>query len=136
MDNTLLHSIFKSIACEISGENGRWQFKIKDTSLICMTDQLHNRMRIICPIMDANELSHSLLRKSMEANFHSALDVRYCISDNILWAAFIHPLKELTSAQVDDAILQVYSAANTFGKEYSSGSLIFPTKENRSAQSN
>jgi len=61
----------------------------------------------------------------MEANFHTALDSKYAISNNILWSAFIHPLKELTERQLIDAVSQVYSAARTFGSSYSSGALSF-----------
>ena len=72
----------------------------------------------------------------MEANFHSALDARYAISDGILWAAFIHPLQELTKDQVISAISQVYSTVQTFGTYYSSGELSFPTQGEEDAQRN
>ena len=72
----------------------------------------------------------------MKANFHTALDARYAISDGILWAAFIHPLKELTTEQVKSAITQVYSCARTFGTHYSGGTLIFPTDEERKSKNN
>jgi len=76
------------------------------------------------------------VQKCMEANFHTALDSRYAISEGILWSAFIHPLKELTEAQVVDAVNQVYSAAKTFGTYYSSGSLSFPTNKDRKFRDN
>ncbi len=57
------------------------------------------------------------------------LDAKYAISDEILWAVFIHPLKELSDKQISSAIKQVYSSAITFGTSYSSGNLVFPSKE-------
>jgi hypothetical protein len=42
------------------------------------------------------------------------LDAKYAISDEILWAVFIHPLKELSDKQISSAIKQVYSSAITF----------------------
>ena len=66
------------------------------------------------------------LRKSLEANFHSALDVKYAISDDVMWSIFVHPLRELTENQLINALSQVYQAAETFGTSFSSTGLIFP----------
>ena len=62
----------------------------------------------------------------MVANFHSALDVKYALSDEIIWSVYVHPLKELSEEQVADAVKQVYTAAKTFGSSYSSTNLVFP----------
>ena len=93
-------------------------------------------MRIIAPIAEEASITQEQMKRCMQANFHSALDVKYCISDGILWSAFIHPLQELTKDQVLSAISQVYSAALTYGTVYSSGSLSFPTQEERDAKKN
>lgn len=66
--------------------------------------------------------------KLMEANFHTALDVKYAISDDILWSVFIHPLKELNKDEVLSAINQVYEASVTYGTTYSSTGLTFPDR--------
>ena len=63
--------------------------------------------------------------KPWEANFHTALDARYAFNKGILYAAYIHPLSTLTKAQLESALEQTATLAATFGKEYSSGSLIF-----------
>ena len=98
---------------------------------MCITDEFHNRMRIISPINETKNLSDDEMTKCMEANFHTALDVKYAVSDDILWTAYIHPLKELTKDQVISAISQLYSCVKTFGTTYSSGALSFPTSEDR-----
>lgn len=136
MDNDKLYSIIYTLSEQVEGENGYWQFVIDSTIFICVTDQLHNRMRIISPIEEMKNVTNEEILRCMEANFHTALDVKYSISDNILWSAFIHPLKELTKEQVISGISQVYSCANTFGTHYSSGTLSFPTNEDRKAQQN
>ncbi len=136
MNNQKLNSIIYTISDEIDGGEGQWQFKIDSLVFICVTDELHNRMRIIAPIAEEAGVTQEQLRRCMQANFHSALDVKYCLSDGILWSAFIHPLQELTKDQVLSAISQVYSAALTFGTVYSSGSLSFPTQEERDAKNN
>ena len=103
-----------------------WQFLYKDRLIICITDENANRMRIISPIIEREKLEEEQILNSLVANFHTALDVKYAISDEILWSVFTHPLKELTDHQVEDAISQVYYANLTFGVSYSSTTLTFP----------
>lgn len=136
MDNQKLHSIIYTISEQLDGQDGNWQFVVDSTLFICLTDQLHNRMRIISPIEKMENVTTEQIQRCMEANFHTALDVKYAISDGILWSAFIHPLQELSKNQVLSAISQVYSAAKTFGSVYSSGTLSFPTQEERKAKGN
>jgi hypothetical protein len=136
MNNDKLNGIIYTLSDTVQGENGNWQFIIDDLAFLCLTDQLHNRMRIISPIAEMGEVTDEELLRCMEANFHSALDARYAISDGVLWAAFIHPLQELTKDQVISGISQVYSTAQTFGTYYSSGALSFPNQGEQDAQQN
>jgi len=102
------------------------QFAYHETLLICVYDENANRMRIITPVIKKEDLEEDQLLNAMVANFHSALDVKYALSDEVIWSVYIHPLKELADHQVLDAIDQVYSAAVSFGTSYSSTSLLFP----------
>ncbi|SNR17239.1 hypothetical protein [Tenacibaculum jejuense] len=131
MNNEKLLHVLKQHAHNIEGNEGYWSFQINEIAFMCLTDKLHNRMRIIAPITEADDLTDAQLSLCMEANFHTTLDIRYAISDGILWSAFIHPLKELTEHQIEDALSQVYSSVKTFGSTYSSGSLSFLTEEER-----
>lgn len=131
MDNEKLQSIIYTISDEMQGDMGRWEFVIDSTYFMCLTDEVHNRMRIISPVKTMDEVTQDQLEKCMEANFHTALDVKYAISDSILWSAYIHPLKELSKDQTIDAIKQIYSAVHTFGSYYSSGNLQFPSSESK-----
>ena len=88
-------------------------------------------MRFMAPIIETDKLTPNEINKCLEANFHTALDIKYAISDGILWSVFMHPLKELTERQVEDAIQQVYAGAQNFGSSYSSSNLYFPTKQDR-----
>lgn len=114
------------MADTVTGQSGAWQFALKDRLLVCITDENNNRMRIISPVTEVTNLSEEQLLNSLVANFHTALDVKYAISDEILWSVFIHPLKELSETQFEDAVIQVYNAAETFGTIYSSTNLSFP----------
>ena len=126
MDNTTLYRILDSVSDSIEGSEGMWQLEYGERVMLVITDERHDRMRIISPVEIVDQVSSIQLEEAMIANFHSALDVRYGISEGILWAAFIHPLKALSEDQVRDALLQVYRASETFGSTYSSSELVFP----------
>ena len=126
MSNEKLAEVITQSADSVQGDLGRWQFKIQETIFIVITDVNNNRMRIISPIADTVSLEKGMIENALIANFHSALDVKYAISEGILWSVFIHPLKELSDDQVKSAISQVYYANVNFGTTYASTSLIFP----------
>ena len=125
-NNETLDKVIHRVADTVTRQKGAWQFQVKERLLICLTDENNNRMRIISPITEAFNLTEEDLMKSLLANFHTALDVKYAISDEVLWSIFTHPLAELTEGQMEDAIIQVYNAAETYGTIYSSTNLSFP----------
>ena len=92
---------------------------------VCLTDEFHNRMRIISPIAKIEDITAEQIRKCMEANFHTALDIKYAFSDGIVWAAFIHPLKELSDSQFLAALKQVVALNNNFGSSFTSTDIVF-----------
>lgn len=102
------------------------QFLINERMLVLIYDENANRMRIISPIVEREMIGEEELLNAMVANFHTALDVKYALSDEVIWSVFIHPLQELSENQAVDAIWQVYSAAQTFGGSYTSTNLTFP----------
>ncbi len=121
----LLH-IIQAEADTVSVQGNSIRFLFNDTMLVCIYDEGANRMRIISPIVEREKLGEEELLNALVANFHSVLDVKYALSDEVIWSVYAHPLKELSEAQVIDAIQQVYAAAITFGKSYSSTNLVFP----------
>ena len=129
MDNDKLDKILKNVSDTLEGGNGQWKFLYKELPMLCLTDQANNRMRIISPVIELKDMSEEDILTCMKANFHTALDVRYAISEDILWVAYIHPLKELSDDQLKDAISQVFYAAATYGSTYSSTDLVFPDRE-------
>ncbi len=128
MNNEDLEKIIYVVADSLRGNTGNWQFMIKDRILLCVTDENNNRMRIMSPIIEQKKLAYADMLKLMEANFHTALDVKYAISNDLLWSVYIHPLKELGKDEVLSAINQVYAAAMTYGTTYNSTGLTFPNK--------
>ena len=126
-----LMALIQQEADTVSAQANSAQFLFNDAMLICIYDEKANRMRIISPIVEREKIGEEELLNALVANFHSALDVKYALSDEVIWSVFAHPLKELTEDQVVDAIFQVYAAAATFGTTYSSTNLIFPGNTNK-----
>ncbi|WP_010180307.1 hypothetical protein [Aquimarina agarilytica] len=125
MDNDALEQLLTKVTDSVNGYSGYWEIIHRDRQLLCITDETHNRMRIISPITQTDSLSKELLIDTLTANFHSALDVKYANSKGIIWAVFIHPLKELSENEVVSAIEQVVNAAVNFGTTFSSTEMIF-----------
>lgn len=125
MNNTQLEELLRQVCSSVEGESGQWQVVYKDKKIICLTDESHDRMRFISAIAKMDEISEEQLRFCMSANFDRALDARYCVSRDILWAAFIHPLSELSEDFAADALNQVANLAENFGTSYASGGLTF-----------
>ena len=126
-----LKELITQEADSVQNQNNMVQFKFNDALLLCIYDENANRMRIISPIVERSALEEKDLLNILVANFHSALDVRYALSDEIIWSVYTHPLKQLSDEQVVDAIQQVYAAALTFGNTFSSTGMVFPGNTKR-----
>lgn len=113
------------IGQNISEKGNVIEFLYKKVPLVLVYDINADRMRLVSPIIEVKDIDEEILHKAMEANFHSALDARYAISNGVVWSAFIHPMSELSKNFFKSAIDQVATAHLTFGSQYSSGSLIF-----------
>jgi hypothetical protein len=120
-----LEEVLRDAADEMEGDEGRWQLRLGEVALACMVDVRFDRMRIIAPIAEIEEVTDEVRDACLEANFHTALDARYATSDGVLYAAFIHPLTSLDAELAESALLQVASLVETFGSTFSSGSLVF-----------
>ncbi|NEO85131.1 MAG: type III secretion system chaperone [Spirulina sp. SIO3F2] len=121
-----LDAILKQEAENVQGAQGRWQFTIGDRPLLVFTDIRYDRMRIFTPIVAAEDLSDEQWQRMMSANFDTALDARYAMTEGgTIVATFVHPLSTLSDRDLRSAIYQVANLAETFGDLYSSGALEF-----------
>lgn len=100
-------------------------FIVGGVTMVLVIDERANRMRIVSPISELARLDPNTLEVLMQANYHSALDARYALSEGTVFAAYIHPLSELTDVQLQAAVIQVANLVLTFGTEYSSTGLVF-----------
>ena len=125
MDNTRLGTLIRELSGEVEGQLGYWKFVVGKRDLLVVTDESHNRMRIMTPIIAQEQLDKEELTRLLEANYDRALDAKYALSDGALWSVFTHPLKELTDEQFIGCVGQVATLAENFGSSYASGNLFF-----------
>jgi hypothetical protein len=102
-----------------------WQLSVKDVTVLIVTDEAADRMRAITPARRAEEITPAEMTRLMQANFDSALEARYAIAKDILWSAFIHPLRPLEKDQLISGIGQVVNLAQSYGTLYSGGALQY-----------
>lgn len=110
-------------------EQGYILFKYNTIKMVLMSDEEHNRMRVIAPITSYSNLAPKIKDSLMSSNFHHALDARYSVSQNTLYGAFLHPLSSLTKEDLLSAVNQVHSLVKNFGKTYSSAQIEFTNKK-------
>ncbi|MEO1513583.1 MAG: type III secretion system chaperone [Bacteroidota bacterium] len=125
MTNARMDEILRKTASEVEGGLGGWQFIFQERPLFVITDEQANRMRIFTPVVEEQGLEKEDLTKLLQANFHSALDAKYCLYEGYVISVFTHPLGELTDEQFVDALRQVATLAENYGTTYSSTDLIF-----------
>jgi hypothetical protein len=118
-------SIIFEVGTDVEVGPNFWQFQVEGVFLMCIYDLTYDRMRIISPIIETDKMTIAQQYSMLQANFHSALDARYAISDGIVYSAYVHPLSSLQDADFESAIMQVAILGATFGTEYTSGALSF-----------
>lgn len=120
-----LQGILKESVEDLKGESGQWRFTYADVEMAPLTSLPHDRMRIVAPIRPEAQLTDQHRKRMLDANFHSALDVRYATSNGLVYAAYIHPLSPLRREEIQSALRQAAELVKTFGTTYFSGELSF-----------
>ncbi|MBX2862955.1 MAG: YbjN domain-containing protein [Leptolyngbyaceae cyanobacterium MAG.088] len=124
-----LEKILKAEAENLKSENGQLIFNYDGREMVILTSESHNRMRLIAPIAAADTLTDEQRQDLLAANFHSALDGRYAVSNGIVFAAFLHPLSTLDESEFRSALRQVSALVTNYGTSYSSGELQFGAQQ-------
>ncbi len=125
MNNERMEALLTEKVDSIDGIPGRWQMLYNEMPMMVITDEQNDRMRIIVPIIEVDKVNEDILLDCLAANFHTALDVKYALSNDIIWSVFIHPLSPLSDDELNSAVDQVYYAALNFGTTYNSTPLLF-----------
>ena len=125
MTGEAMVALVKSFDAEAKTRNNLISFKLQDREVLIVYDEKNGRMRAITPIAPARLLNEAVLLRMAQANYDSALDVRYAVADDLIWSVYIHPLASLEQEELISAIAQVVTAAETFGVTYTSGAMVF-----------
>ena len=125
MDNERLEQLIEHAATICEGKQGFWRINYREQEMYVITDESHNRMRVMCPIIECDSLDEETMGVLLHANFDRALDAKFAMSQGFLWSVYMHPLRELTDDQFFDALDQVKTLAANYGTSYSSSNLHF-----------
>ncbi|SEM06534.1 hypothetical protein SAMN05443999_11230 [Roseovarius azorensis] len=120
-----LDEIIRALDAEAQSNGTMWQITINDVQILIVTDAAADRMRAITPVLKTEEMTPEDITRVLQANFDTALDARYAIANEILWSAFIHPLKPLEKDQLISGLGQVVNLAQSYGTLYSGGALQY-----------
>ena len=120
-----LKAILESETENVQEQQGQFEFVYKGRTMVILTHTPLNRMRIVTPVVSEADLTEEQRQQLLVANFHTALDGRYALSNGTVFAVFLHPLSTLDDDDFRSALSQVHSLAQTFGSSYSSGVLQF-----------
>ncbi|MGF1516792.1 MAG: hypothetical protein ACFCVB_03165, partial [Nodosilinea sp.] len=82
-----LDTLLRGETSDIRGQNNQWQLTIDGQQVVVLVDEARDRMRIAVPIIPATQLSPEQVGNVLIANFHTALDARYAVTDGLLVAA-------------------------------------------------
>lgn len=106
-------------------EKGYLLFSYKTRKMALFCDEDMNRMRVISPITSYSVLAPKIKDSLMGANFHTALDARYGVYEDTLYAVFLHPLFSLQKDDFEAALVQLSNLVLNFSKTYSSAQIKF-----------
>ncbi len=123
--NRVLEGFLADLVGALEGGEGRWSFQYLGLQMMVITDEAHDRMRIVLPVAEAADLDKRALQVLLEANFDRALDAKYAIYNGVVWSTYVHPLGGLGRAEFVNAVNQVVALHKTYGTTFSSTDLWF-----------
>ena len=106
-------------------DGSSWFFSVEGLATTVVYDIAADRMRIVIPIVKAEDVDSETMLRLMQANFDTALDARYAMANGMVWGTFIHPLSTLSDEEFLVGLAQTANVVLTFGSTFSSGMFIF-----------
>jgi hypothetical protein len=125
MTTDAIDKILDSYLSELEGRSGFWRGIRDDVQLFVLSDDDHDRVRIMAPIGEVRELESDLLHLLLQANYDRALDARYAMRGKEVWSVSVHPLATLAPDDFGDFIDQVVRLVKNTGSSYASSDLVF-----------
>ncbi len=125
MTHATLGKLLGNLMTDMEGGNGFWHGMRHEVPVYVVSDEEHDRMRIMSPIGTLRHPDPDFLSLLLQANFDRALDAKYALRKKELWAVFMHPLSTLVPDDLGTFIDQVSRLVKNTGTTYASSELIF-----------
>jgi hypothetical protein len=125
MTTSAIGKLLDSYLTELEGQDGFWRGMREDVQLFVLSDESHDRMRIMAPIGELKDLEPQVLQMLLEANYDRALDAKYAMRGKELWSVSVHPLATLAPDDFASFIEQVVRLVKNTGSTYASSDLVF-----------
>jgi len=125
MTTSAIGKLLDSYLTELEGENGFWRGVREEVQIFVLSDDSHDRMRIMAPIGELKELEANVLKMLLEANYDRALDAKYALRGREVWSVSVHPLATLAPDDFASFLDQVVRLVKNTGSSYASSDLVF-----------
>lgn len=125
MTTSAIGRLLDSYLTELEGEDGFWRGMREDVQIFVLSDDSHDRMRIMAPIGELKELESRVLQMLLEANYDRALDAKYALRGKEVWSVSVHPLATLAPDDFASFLDQVVRLVKNTGSSYASSDLVF-----------
>lgn len=125
MTTAALTKLMDSYLTELEGRPGFWRGLREEIQVYVFSDDTHDRMRVMAPVGELQELDPQILQVLLQANYDRALDARYALRGDEIWAVAVHPLATLAPDDFASFIDQVVKLVQNTGSTYASSDLLF-----------
>jgi hypothetical protein len=125
MTTAAIGKLLDSYLTDIEGQPGFWRGVRQEVQLFVLSDDEHDRMRIMAPIGELQELQPEVLQMLLQANYDRALDAKYAMRGKELWSVSVHPLATLAPDDFASFLDQVVRLVKNTGSTYASSDLMF-----------
>ena len=125
MTTSAIGKLLDSYLTDLEGEDGFWRGMREEVQLFVLSDESHDRMRIMAPIGELKDVETKVLQMLLEANYDRALDAKYAMRGKELWSVSVHPLATLAPDDFASFLDQVVRLVKNTGSTYASSDLVF-----------
>src|SRR5437870_1171271 len=109
MTTAAISKLLESYLTDVEGQPGFWRGVRNEVQLFVLSDESHDRMRIMAPIGELQELEPQVLQLLLQANYDRALDAKYAMRGKEVWSVSVHPLATLAPDDFASFLDQVVS---------------------------
>ena len=125
MTTATIDKILDRYLTELDGRPGFWRGMRDEVQLFVLSDDSHDRMRIMAPIGELEEVEIDVLQVLLQANYDRALDARYAMRGKEVWSVSVHPLATLAPDDFASFLDQVVRLVKNTGSSFASSDLMF-----------